>query len=414
MSGGVVDPARRRQTGSDVQAMGSPLIVYGAPRSGTSYLNAILNQHPSVFVTHETRLFVWAHESLKVATQQDRLLLSERQRFVQHLRGSYPKLIRDFYLTLRPDVRCWGDKNPHYASPENRGCLETIDELFPESRFIHIVRDGRDVATSLIRRGWAGFGQAHRIWLNHTEIGSSFGRSRPVGRYLEIRYEDLVADDVRGAREIFDFLALDFHPAVERFCLAQRGARSPIQSPTRDLGTGASASEWAELLAPDQQVHSLELLGERLVLYGYESGESLTTTKNRLEKEVEIAGSDPIREAVRAVVPANATVLVASGGDDRLLLAMNGCRAWHIPQTERDNNTPTGRDPANSEEAIGHVERLRARGAGFLVLPQAAGWWLGEYKGFRNYLETQHEQLWSGDNCTIYKLSDLKPKRARA
>src|SRR6266511_2029259 len=115
----------------------SPIIVYGAPRSGTTYLNRILNNQPEVFISHEARLFVWAHQSLNILTQDDGLLLSDRDGFMSSLRTAYPQIIRDFYRRLDPQARYWGDKNPHYAAPENEGCLDTVVELFPESRFIH-------------------------------------------------------------------------------------------------------------------------------------------------------------------------------------------------------------------------------------------------------------------------------------
>jgi hypothetical protein len=50
-----------------------PIVVFGAPRSGTTYLEQILNAHPAVFISHETRVFAWLHHAL-VLTQDHRLL----------------------------------------------------------------------------------------------------------------------------------------------------------------------------------------------------------------------------------------------------------------------------------------------------------------------------------------------------
>src|SRR5262249_11042290 len=154
----------------------SPIIVFGAPRSGTTYLNKLLNEHPDVFIGHEIRLFAWVHDSLHVLTKQDRCLVACRDQFVRNLRAVYPQLLRDFYAANWPYARYWGDKNPHYAHPDNTGCLNTIVELFPDAKFIHIIRDGRDVVSSLIRkrhgdgRPWAGWERAHRVWLSHVSI----------------------------------------------------------------------------------------------------------------------------------------------------------------------------------------------------------------------------------------------------
>lgn len=271
----------------------SPIIIYGAPRSGTTYLNNIVNKHPEVFISRETRLFVWAHESLNVLTQRKQSLLNHRQEFVEHLYGAYPKLIRDFYRTLRPRARYWGDKNPHYASKGHQGCLETINTLFPGTRFIHILRDGRDVVSSLVRKRdksgepWTDFEGAHRIWTSHIDLGCEFGRSQLPSQYFELRYEDLIRDDVGIARKLFDFLGIEIHPNVVEFCQDQQEERTPLSRPTRDLNVGATMSDWRKSLTPVQQLRSLELLGEHLVRYGYETEASLVKIRQELDAQLE-------------------------------------------------------------------------------------------------------------------------------
>jgi hypothetical protein len=251
-----------------------PIVVYGAARSGTTYLIQILNRHPEVFISNETRIFVWLHQSLKVLPQQESIFYRERELFLGYLRETYPELVRNFYRRLAPEqVRWWGDKNPHYVSPENRGCLETILELFPEARFIHIIRDGRDVVMSGLRGRWRDFERVHYMWKSHVDIGWGFGRSLPADRYFELRYEDLVADDVAMARKLFDFLGIALHPAVIRFCEAQMEKRTPFCDPSRNLSEGAAASDWATVLTREQQQRSLGLLADHLVKYGYESME---------------------------------------------------------------------------------------------------------------------------------------------
>jgi len=82
----------------------SPIIICGAPRSGTTYLNKLLNEHPDVFISHEIRLFAWLHDSLNVLTKQDRCLVACRDQFVRHLRSVYPQMLRDFYAANWPQV----------------------------------------------------------------------------------------------------------------------------------------------------------------------------------------------------------------------------------------------------------------------------------------------------------------------
>ena len=92
-----------------------------------------------------------------------------------------------------------------------------------------------------------------------------------------------------------------------------------------------------------------------------------------------------VRDAVRESVPEGATVAVVSRGDDDLLRV--GRAAVHFPQLE--DGTWSGGHPGTSADAIEELERARARGAAFLVMPATAFWWLDYYEGFRRHLE-QH------------------------
>ncbi len=385
----------------------SPTIVYGPPRSGTTYLIQVLNRHPEIFISNETRLFVWAHRSLNVVTQEWHSLFNKREDFVEYLRGAYPKLIRDFYKKLHPRARYWGDKNPYYAAKVNEGCLDTIADLFPETRFIHIVRDGRDVVSSLMRRGWGNFETSHHIWAEQVDIGSAFGKSLPANRYFEVRYEDLVQDDVGIARKLFEFLGIEIHPNVVNFCRAQQRNRSPINQPTRDLDDGAAGSDWERLLAPDQKLRSLELLGERLVRYGYETEASLEKAKRGLAEPGNKANIDPIREVVRSALPPEATILIASEGENILPNLDARQIGWHFPRAKDGRHAG---QPADSEEAIGHLEELRAEGADYLLFPNAAFWWLEHYGEFGQHLDTHYQHVFRDERCIVYQLTDSQAR----
>ncbi len=265
-----------------------PIVIYGAARSGTTYLVQILNKHPEVYVGDETRIFAWAHDVLHRLTGDERTSYRKRDEFIDYLRRTLPGTIRDFYRELAPEARWWGDKNPHYAHADNRGCLETIVELYPKARFLHIVRDGRDVVTSGLRGVWTDFESVHRMWTSHLDIGCAFGRALPSDQYFELRYEELIADDLAMARRIFDFLGIELHPAVERFCRNQQENRTPFCTPSRDIRADVTRSDWADHLTPEQQLQSLELLGEHLVRYGYETREGLDRAQARLRNDAAV------------------------------------------------------------------------------------------------------------------------------
>jgi GT2 family glycosyltransferase len=105
----------------------------------------------------------------------------------------------------------------------------------------------------------------------------------------------------------------------------------------------------------------------------------------RYEREAE-----QLREAVKAAVPAGSTVLVISRGDDALL-ELNGRRAMHFPQGE--DGGWSGHHPADSEEAVGHLEQLRESGADYLVVPPTYRWWLDHYDGLRQHLQSHYRAV---------------------
>jgi GT2 family glycosyltransferase len=92
------------------------------------------------------------------------------------------------------------------------------------------------------------------------------------------------------------------------------------------------------------------------------------------------------RRLVCETVPPDATVLVISKGDAQLL-SLEGRRAWHFPQIE--NGTYAGHHPANDDECLAELERLRAKGATYLAIPAPAMWWLKHYRRFAQHLQTQ-------------------------
>ena len=119
----------------------------------------------------------------------------------------------------------------------------------------------------------------------------------------------------------------------------------------------------------------------------------------RYEREAE-----HLREAVNTAVPAGAKVLVVSRGDQGLL-ELNGRRADHFPQAP--GGGWAGHHPADSDEAIGHLEALREDGAEYLVVPPTYGWWLSYYEGLRAHLDDRYTAVVSDERAgAIYHLEE--------
>jgi GT2 family glycosyltransferase len=94
-----------------------------------------------------------------------------------------------------------------------------------------------------------------------------------------------------------------------------------------------------------------------------------------------------VRQFVHEAVPPGATVLVMTRGDEELLRFADR-RGWHFPQD--DQGAYAGWYPADSAACIAELERLRARGADFLVIPETARWWLRHYVEFADHLERHY------------------------
>jgi hypothetical protein len=92
-----------------------------------------------------------------------------------------------------------------------------------------------------------------------------------------------------------------------------------------------------------------------------------------------------------------------SKGDDELL-NLHERTAWHLPRG--NDGFYTGHHPADSDEAIGQVEMLRASGADYLLIPETSFWWLDYYAEFRDYLEGRYRCIWSDANCRVFILRE--------
>jgi GT2 family glycosyltransferase len=109
-----------------------------------------------------------------------------------------------------------------------------------------------------------------------------------------------------------------------------------------------------------------------------------------------------IRALVAARLPAEATVLVVSRGDEQLL-DLAGRRAWHFPQGE--DGVYAGHHPGDSAEAIAQLEALRARGGSHLLFPQTGLWWLEHYGELAAHLARSARPVVREDGtCVIYEL----------
>jgi hypothetical protein len=186
--------------------------------------------------------------------------------------ATYAEATRRFY-------RLWAERSskPRYmdATP---GTIEQVDglvKLFPEAMIIHVVRDGRNVAASLLERRFVSRledGMIH--WQRQVRTARQSLLRFPTGRHYELRYEDLVRSPEATLRKMCDAIELPFDPAMVdyRRTAAEMVRRSPQAHHHRNLVHPLlpDLRDWRRDL-PTGAVDRLDALGGNLLIeLGYE------------------------------------------------------------------------------------------------------------------------------------------------
>jgi Sulfotransferase family len=158
--------------------------ICGCGHSGTSLLANMFASHPEVFIP-----------------------LRESETFLE------PEQSARNWEALAAEAAMSGKRHFAEKTPRHIRALATIRALVPGARFIVMVRDGRDVAASFIRRkGSAAFGL--RRWLRDSQVAL---REAEAADVRLLRYEDLVVGPEAALREVCAFADLPFAPEMLRF-----------------------------------------------------------------------------------------------------------------------------------------------------------------------------------------------------
>lgn len=198
----------------------APFVV-GASRSGTTLLRLMLDAHSELSLPPETHFIpaaagAWSR-SASAAQCLETITASERwpdlglgsERFLELVERvpelTLSDLLRAIYSAYANErgKRRWGDKTPWYVLR-----MPLIAELLPEARFVHMIRDGRDVALSVLPL-WFGpdsIEEAARWWVERISTGR---RDGGTVAYLEVRYEQLVEQPREQLRRVCDFIELE-------------------------------------------------------------------------------------------------------------------------------------------------------------------------------------------------------------
>lgn len=220
------------------------VFICGCPRSGTTLLGRIADAHPSLAVVHESRWIARTFERRKGLTG-DGAVTPDLAHFLCHPRALAPLGISPAKMTelihahvgrsfaalvssvfddyaARQGKQLAGDKSPGYVR-----YLPLLHQLWPAARFVHIVRDPRDVYLSVLDWGKgatrfttfdADPATTTAVWWRwYVELGREAGARLGPDRYLEVGYESLVAEPEREVKRMCRFLGLAYQPRMLEF-----------------------------------------------------------------------------------------------------------------------------------------------------------------------------------------------------
>ena len=312
--------------------------VVGRARSGTTWLRSILNAHPEIMCWGEGRFFernfkrqdieqsklgTVASNSLYGAILDstnlkawiDRSVWSMGKDTNDHL-NDLTRLVIDYFFAeqlSKTDKRIVGDKTP-FVSAE---VLEEISVVYPEAKVVHIIRDGRDVAVSMIHHMWnyakseGGIYdlEAEELEKRHAyrtgsmallsdslfterrlaDIASAWstevGKAIEVGptllgdNYTEVRYEELLERPVEEIRRLLEFLGADSSEEVVSECVEKTGferkyARKRGQEDSISRSRKGVAGDWRNVFTEEDKCVFKEVAGGLLIKLGYETDDS--------------------------------------------------------------------------------------------------------------------------------------------
>ena len=256
------------------------LFVIGAPRSGTTFLSGLLADTrygrplESHFITrYHDRLHRYGDLSEPAAFSR---LLRDigRERAVMQwklpidadrLRDEMPEnvsfgdIVNRLCLMRRgsPDANAWGDKTPQYTRH-----VDVIHGIFPDAKFIYIVRDGRDVALSLLKKSWG----PHNIyacavdWAAMNQPSPLLDELEERGQLMCVRYEQLLSDPETHVDALYRFLGERVGEERKReLCASTRGD---------------NAFKWRDAMSLRQVAIFDAVAGPTLRRLGYESSGS--------------------------------------------------------------------------------------------------------------------------------------------
>lgn len=270
-----------------------PIFIVGVPRSGTTLLAAMLGAHPRLLCGPETFFFTYpsisqaslCHEVDWPQPAVDFLYSLEhvgksvpsnyglsREEITAELAQRRPSIASILSGLIELYMRPHGKSRWIEKTPDHLIFVDRIRKHYPESPIIRILRDPRDVATSLLRVDW-GPGSLIRaldIWRNRDELSAGFFERD--ARSYTLRYEDLVRDPEPVLRELCRVIDEPFDPAMLDTSRSARLVNATAEACKTKVANSVDPSRaeaWRREFSEEELKLVEAVLGDRLRAYGY-------------------------------------------------------------------------------------------------------------------------------------------------
>jgi len=270
---------------------GPIVFVVGVARSGTSWVQAILRAHPEVNGAYETGLF---ELDGPIASLLDPARWTPGAKGLEMLMTRDAMVAEVRHLTSRLLARRLGPDDHHLVekTPTHLFSIPLISEVFPEARFIHVVRDGRDVYVSVRQasRSWApdwrkrrlqmtAAGQA-RLWKKSLGV---VDRAAPAlaERYMEIRYDEIKQHPFDSYRRIFDHARIPYTDAILEEIHRKTDFELNYTPNEAEFRRGGRVGDWHTHMNLAEGLMYNAVAGDELVRRGYERSRRWTAPVRR-------------------------------------------------------------------------------------------------------------------------------------
>jgi hypothetical protein len=239
-----------------------PIFLVGAEYSGTVLLRLMLHNHPQITWCDEFEYAVtWVDHQGRfpdLPTYHDWLSthrIFQSRGFIIDVNLSYPDLVHSFLEQQRER-----HQKPIVGAIVHEH-FDRLLALWPKARFIHLVRDPRDVAQSCVETGVAGNAWTGvQRWLTAELLWEGFSLQLTSDRFIEVRYQDLMADHLTVLNDLCTFIGVPYDNAMLRY---------PDYS-DYELPTPAGLQAWQQTLSPAGVRQVETRVGDLLSLRGYE------------------------------------------------------------------------------------------------------------------------------------------------